>query len=59
MPNITTASTSVWGCRCYDTKNNRYVVLAYVRETKAEAYAVCTDLNPTYDVESVYLIDHC
>jgi hypothetical protein len=51
-----TANLSVWGCRCWDTKNNRYVILSYVRETKAEAYEICSTLNPHYDIESVYHI---
>jgi hypothetical protein len=60
MNATTTATPSaalyVWGCRCWDTKHDRYDVLAYVRETKAEAYAICSELHPTYDIESVYMI---
>jgi hypothetical protein len=50
------ATMYVWGCRCWDTKNNRYTLLAYVRETKAEAYAICSELHPNYDIESIYMI---
>jgi hypothetical protein len=46
----------VWGVQGWDTKQNRYQVLAYVKETKAEAYATCSKLHPTIDIESVYLI---
>jgi hypothetical protein len=52
----TAATLSVWACRCWDTKNNRYDLLTYVRETEAEAYAICTELNPHYDIESVYKV---
>jgi hypothetical protein len=46
----------IWGVYGWDTKQDRYQLLSYVRETKAEAYATCSKLHPTIDIESVYLI---
>lgn len=47
---------SVWGVRGWDTRQQRYDILSYVTETKAEAYAKCVKNYPTFDVESVYKI---
>jgi hypothetical protein len=46
----------VWGVYGWDTKQDRYQLLSYVKETKAEAYAICAKLHPAIDIESVYLI---
>jgi hypothetical protein len=46
----------IWGVYGWDTKQDRYQLLSYVKETKAEAYATCAKLHPTIDIESVYLI---
>jgi hypothetical protein len=53
---MSTDNLSVWGCNCWDTKNNRYVLLSYVKETKAEAFSTCRELHPHYDIECVYQI---
>ena len=53
---MTESKLFVWAVRGWDTKQDRYQLLCYVKETKAEAYATCAKLHPTIDIESVYLV---
>lgn len=56
MTTNTATDLIVWGVRGWDTKHDRYEILAYVTATKDEAYAKCSKLHPTIDIESVYKI---
>ena len=46
----TTKKFLVQGCH---TQHDRYDVLAYMADSKAEAYAKCKELHPQFDVYSV------
>lgn len=37
----------------FDTKNDRHDVLGYLASSKAEAYALCKQCHPLFDVYSV------
>lgn len=49
---------SVWAVSGWDTKQNRYNILNYATETKAEAYAKAQHNYPTLDIERVTFVAH-
>jgi len=49
----TTMSSKKYLVQGYHTQRNRYDVLAYIADSKAEAYARCKELHPQFDIYSV------
>jgi|TARA_R110000851_G_scaffold147981_2_gene288130 hypothetical protein len=45
----------VWNCYGYDTKKQMHDVLSYMRETAAEAYEICKELHPNFEIITVKL----
>lgn len=45
-----TAAETKWVCVGYDHRQQRHDALAYIRETGAEAEAICQKLHPHFEI---------
>jgi hypothetical protein len=48
---------SKWVCVGYDTRQQRNDALAYIRDTAAQAEAVCRQLHPNFEIYYTKRVD--